>query len=278
MNIDNPLTRDFLLNHPVEAARTLEQVSAEHVAALFTELPSQQVVLVLSAMLPAVAAACLEKTPHVIAARLLTQLPVSSAARLYRLLVHAKQDEISAHFSDETFSRIRHNMVYPDKSAAALRDSRIDVLPQNINVAEAIHRIGRLDHAINCEVYIIDESHHLVGLIKLGKLLASDHQTSLRDIMQRKTQPVSAHTPAETLLSHPGWAIHRRLPVVERDGTLIGALEFSRVRDSVSEVEVARSRDPLENMLSLASLYWLSMAQLMDGVLSITRSDKGDRP
>ena len=99
-------------------------------------------------------------------------------------------------------------------------------------------------------------------MIVLGKLLTSSHHAKMRDIMNRKSQSVFTQASAETLLSHPGWKTRRRLPVVERDNTLVGALDYMHLCDSVDEMETTSSRDPLENMLSLAGLYWLSLAQL----------------
>ena len=42
MKVNNPLSRDFLLGYPAEAARVLEVISADHVAALFNELSPQE--------------------------------------------------------------------------------------------------------------------------------------------------------------------------------------------------------------------------------------------
>ena len=277
MNVDNPLSREFLLRYPAEAARVLEQVPVEHVAALFTELPPALMATVTGPMLPGIAASCLDMMSPESAAKLVAELPASSAARIFRLLPMAKRDGISTHLADKTRSQIHHYLMFSKESAGALLNSKIDMLPWNITVAEAIRRIERLDHSSSCDIHIIDDAHHLVGSIDLGRLLISDHHIRLQDIMNRKTQPISVHAPVETLLSHPGWTTRRRLPVVERDNTLAGALDYSHLLDSLGETATVKSRDPLENILSLASLYWLTLAQILDGILSIARPEKGGR-
>lgn len=274
MKVDNPLSRDFLQNFPTEAARTLEQVSPEHVAALFDELSSSQVVNVLVLMLPEKAAACLDKMSAEVAARLLTELPLSNAARIYRLLNQSKE-AVSTLLTEKRRKKIRHHLLYSAESAGALLNSSYDMLPHNINVADAIHRLERQEHVIAYEVYVVDDLHHLLGSIALGRLLTSHQHTNLHDIMNRKTQPISVHASIDSLLSHPGWETHRSLPMVERDGTLVGVLDYDAVRDAIGESEPTHSRDPLENILSLASLYWLSLAQLLDSVLSIARPGAG---
>ena len=277
MKVDNPLSRDFLVRYPVEAARTLEQVSASHVAALFSELPLQLSVPVMAAMLPGKAASCLASMTDVSAAKLLADLPIASAARIYRLLSQSKQNSVSTHLSQKVHTQLQHYLDFPSTSVGALLDSVIEMLPQNVTVADAIRHIERLEHSISNEIYIIDDKHKLVGMVELGKLLTTNRNARLGDIMSRKTQPIYAHVTAQSLLLHPGWATRRRLPVIDRDDTLLGVLHYTSLLDSAGGMDTLHARDPLENLLSLASLYWLSVAQLMDSVLSITRTDRGDK-
>ncbi len=255
----------------------LEQVSAEHVAALFNELPPQIGAPVVISMLPEMAAACVGLMGALSAANLLTELPPSSAARIYRLLAPAKREELAGFLSDKTRSQFPRYLTYPPASVGALLDPGVDMLPENVTVSEAIRRIERIGHPVSCEIYIINDAHQLVGMIDLGRLLTSSHHARLRDIMSHKTQRVSVHAAAESLLSHPGWAARRRLPVVERDNTLVGVLDYTCLQEAMGETGSVERHDPLENLLSLAGLYWLSMAQLLDSVLSIAGSDKGER-
>lgn len=275
MKVDNPLTREYMLNYPADAARALEQVSAEHVAALLDELPAKTGATVMASMLPDKVTACLEIIPTVSAAKLLTELPLSFAVRVFRLLAAEKRDEVSPLLSDRTRKHIYRHLKYPSASVGSLLNPVIDMLPENITVAAAIRHIERLKHSVSCEIYIIDDAQHLVGKIELGQLLKADHHGMLRDIMSRKTQRVSVHASAETLLEHPGWLTRHSLPVVDRDNTLLGLLEHSRLQNAFAEIDNSRSRsDPLDNVLSIAGLYWLIVAQLMSSVFSISRPEK----
>jgi Mg/Co/Ni transporter MgtE len=144
-------------------------------------------------------------------------------------------------------------------------------------VADAMRRIERQDRPASCDIYITNDSHQLVGIISLGKLLTSSHSVRLRDIMSRKTQPISAYAITESLITHPAWETRRRLPVVERDNSLIGALNYTSLRQAIDESGKLTRRDPFESFLSLAGLYWLSLAQLLDNVLSIARQGREER-
>ena len=276
MKIENPLTREFLLNYPADAARALEMVSADHVAALFKALPAQTGVPAITAMLPAKAAAVLGLMATLPAARLLAALPIYSAARIYRLLDAVKQDELAANLSKKNMSQIHHYLEYPPGTAGTLLNPNVTLLTEPINVGDAIRRIERIGHPINCDVYIIDNAQHLVGMIDLGGLLTANHHARLQEIMSRKTYPVPAFSKVATLLLHPGWATQRSLPVVNHDNTVAGVLDYSRLQEATAETGVISTQDPLDNLLSMAGSYWLGVAQMMVSMLSITRSYKGD--
>ena len=64
--------------------------------------------------------------------------------------------------------------------------------------------------------------------------------------------------------------------MVERGNALAGVLDHAIVLKAAGEAGSPAAQDPLENMLSLASLYWLSAAQLLDSLLSMTRPGKGE--
>lgn len=276
MNVDNSLSREFILNYPSEAARVLQQVSVEHVAALFNELPIEQVVSVLIMMLPRNAAACIDVMPVTKVTRLINEMHASNAARLYRFLSPAYQEYLSRSLSEKKRRLLQRYLMYPPSSAGVLADSDIDMLSENMTVSEATRHLKRFDHPVQFAIYIINDKHQLVGIVDPGKLLMSDLHARLKDIMVRKVVSISAHVNHETLLQHPGWRNHRRLPVVERDNALIGTLAYTRLQEAAGYLNARTDINPVNGFLSLAGLYWLSLAQFLDSILSI-RSDKGGR-
>lgn len=276
MKLDNSLSREFILHYPSEAARVLEHVAIEHVAALFNELPIEQIAAVLVVMLPRNTAACIEVMPVAYVARLVAEMPIATVARFYRFLSPAYQDDLSRSLSEKKRRQLHRYLVYPASSVGALVDSDIDILPENMTVSEATRHLKQFDHPVRYGIYVINDKHQLTGIVDPGKLLISDQHARLRDIMMHKVLSVSAHVNYETLLQHPGWRNHRRLPVVERDNTLVGTLHYNRLQEATGNLDAVAEVNPVNDFLSLAGLYWLSLAQFLDGVLSI-RSNKGGR-
>ena len=276
MKVDNPVSNEFLLHHPVEAARVLERLSAKDVAALFSELSPKATEPILVAMLPNTAATCLEWMEALSVVKLLTEIPVAQAAHIYRNFPPSKQKELFNHLSDKTRRRISRFLDYAPLSAGDLMNQAVTMLPEGLTVADAMRRVERIQPSVSSEIYITDNAHHLMGVIDLGSLLTASKHASLRDIMIKKTQSVSVHASLEKLLLHPGWATYYRLPVVERDNTLVGVLDYMRLQEATGERSLS-SHDHLNNMLSLAGLYWLSLSELLESFLNISRDSKGER-
>ena len=265
------------MTYPADAARVLEQVSEKHVIELLGEFNELVITPVIGAMLPRKAAAILVIMVPSSAAKIVAGLSIQSAARVYRLLSPENQAAISALLSDKNRRSLLRYLNYPSSTAAALVEPGVDLLPDNITVSDAIRRVERSEHVVICDIYIINEIHQLVGTVELGKLLISKHHLRLRDIMKRKTQAISAHASLSTLSAHPGWKTRRQLPVVERDKTVVGVLDHRRLQDALGETETSLTHDPFNNLLSLASLYWLSMAQFLESLLSGSRTGRGEK-
>ncbi len=270
MRIDNPLTQDYLCNYPSDAARVLEKISADHVSILFGELPEKTVAEVLSFMMPAKVGEFFQLMPLPRAEKIFAQLPSSFALRVCRLLPMEKCEQLIASLSEKTQKKIKRNLFYPSGTVGYLLNPVVTMLEENLSVGGVLRNVERFNHSLDCEVYVVDSKHCLQGAIRLGDLLKANRDCKLKDIMDRKIQPVLVHTKAKALLQHLGWLKCHSLPVIDREGTLVGVLEYARLRDEYGEGNV-EPVDPLAAILSLANMYWLVMVQLISSLL---RQDK----
>ena len=276
MEVDNPLSQQFLTRYPVEAARVLEQLSPADVAVLLKEISPNLASSVLTVMFPINSASCLNAMEVEYAARLMNSIPVNNAARIFSLLSQEKQKDISPALASKHRKRIRRFLSYRALSAGDLMNPNVDMLLDNLTVADAIRRIERYRQTVKCEIYVVNATHRFLGVVDLGKLVTERPQKRLRDIMNRAVRTVSVHTSSESLLGNSAWVGRQRLPVVESDNTLVGILDYERVKETVDQ-DYNPSRDPMENLFSLAGLYWLTMVHLLDSLLNIAVTKKGEK-
>ena len=276
MNVDNSLSLEFLSLYPVEAARVLEQIKKEDAAVFLTTVPSVNAATILEAMIPSLAAGCLGAMDAAHASKLLQAIPGSAAAHIFRLINPDKQNELSPQLSKKFKSRIRRILDYASLSAGDLMNPNVDMLPDSLTVADAIRRMERYRQSVKCEIVVVDNNHRYLGVVELSKLLTSKQQTKLGDIMSRSVRSISVNATADKLATHTGWKGRQRLPVVENDNTLVGILDYARVKEIVDR-EQGVLHEPAENIMSLAGLYWLSMMQLLDSLLNIGAKNKENK-
>ena len=265
-----------MLTFPLDAARILEQVPLQHVAALF-ELTSDYNSPVICAMLPARVASCIEIMPETSAVKLISGMPPASSARIFKLLSENKKQVIISKLKPRDAQKILRFIDFSSASAGAILNSVVNMLPQSLTVAEAIRRIESSPSLVNDDLYIVDESHKLVGILNTAALLISNDHLRLKEIMNRKTYSVSVHAMKEALLQHPGWKKRLSLPVVDRDNTLLGVLDFNALKESLGDAQSIKPFDPLDGLLSLMSIFWKTIAQLLDSVFSIAEIKKEDK-
>lgn len=277
MRAENKLTREFLTHYPAEAARVIEQIPSAHIADFLNELSPPVAAPVVSAMIPARSAAALELMSNEQATALIVELPVVIAARIYRLLSVSKRNDTTARLPEKKLKNIRRFLKFNPSSVGSMMDSSVDILPGNINVAEALRRIERNKKDTRCEIYITDEAHHFVGSIGLGKLLVASQHARLSEIVNSKVQKIMATTDVSSLIKHPAWLNHRFLPVVDRENNLLGVLDYKKLQEIEMDSEIIKQENPIDNLASLAAFYWISAAQMLVGIFSVISKNQGEQ-
>jgi Mg/Co/Ni transporter MgtE len=189
------------------------------------------------------------------------------------MMLLEKQKEISLNLSKKHRKRIHRILNYSMLSAGDLMNPNVDMLPGELTVADAVRRLGQYREPVKYELYIVDASHGLIGVVEIGKLLTSKQQVRLRDIMTTPVQSLSIHASAESMLVSPGWMGRQRLPVVDSDNTLVGILDYTRLKAAVDR-NYGIEHNPTSNLFNLVGLYWLSMTQLLDSLLNVAASKK----
>lgn len=277
MKIDNRLTQQFLHSHPKDAARVLEQVPVADVIAFLDQLSIETVTPVLNAMLPARASNVIDGLEIKHAAKLLIAMAINRATRVYYSFDVQKRKTLQEHLPIKFRARMRQIRNYAPLTAGDLMNNQFHILPYNLSVADALRRIERNPYSGSCEIYAVDDALRLLGVLELSSLLAAQHHDKLRDIMNRSVESVSAHTRLENLVNHPAWGKQHSLPVVDKDNSLIGILHYGRLKELRGK-ETDTRQDPVETLLTITNLYWITMVELLGSVFSMRGGRRGERP
>ncbi len=233
--VDRELTRRFLLDHPWEAARAIEQMNISAAGAALAAQTAPALAPVFGFMVPGTAAAVLSELPEELAGEILADLPPGQSVRI---LAQLSDGDLEARFEslDPAIAReLRELMSYPPDSAGRLMDARITPYRGTMTAGEALDVLRAKRMKTARSLYLIDDDNVLTGRVLLQDLATADPDTLLSDL----EQPVLATTTAISTQQEVSELLDRHrmvdLPVIDLDGQLLGVVAHASLMQAVQE-------------------------------------------
>ncbi|MDR5683081.1 MAG: magnesium transporter [Armatimonadota bacterium] len=230
------LARALASAHPADVAEATEGLRDEDVlrvlAALgdragvvFEHLPPERQRSVLERLRPDLAAGVLEEMSSDDMADVLRELPLARAAELLRDMDAAEQ------------ARVAPLLAWPEGTAGALMASEVVTLREDMTVARALERLraSAPDAETIYYVYTVDADRRLRGVVSLRDLILADPDVPLSAIARRDVIAVRADDDQETVARTFEKYALLALPVVDRQGRVVGVVTVDDVMDVVSE-------------------------------------------
>lgn len=139
----------------------------------------------------------------------------------------------------ETRETINRFLKYPDNSAGSVMTIEMVELHDRLNVREAIDHIRAtgVDKETIYTCYCIDDSRHLVGILPLRRLLLSEENKKIREIMDDDEQIISVTTldDQETVAAIAKKYDLLSVPVVDKENRLVGIITIDDIIDIIDE-------------------------------------------
>lgn len=144
--------------------------------------------------------------------------------------------------SPETRSEINALLKYPRDSAGSMMTTEYVRFKRDMTVDEAMRHIRSV--AIDKETiytsYVTDKARHLVGVVTAKKLMISDPDTVLEDIMEDSVVFVNTHDDREEVAAKFKKYGFIALPVVDNEYRLVGIIT---VDDAIDVIEAEAEED-----------------------------------
>ncbi len=258
------LTLTYLEAHPEDAARVLEHLPNDQVAALLENVPVRIAAPVLAQMLPAVAARCLAQLEDEHAAAMVTRLGPQLCAVILRHVDSARRQNLLERLPTASAFAVRMLLAYPEDSVGAWMDNRTMALLPDTTVEEALERVRAASDEDCVDLYIVDHDQRLRGKVRLPELLRAPLAAPLTQLMRKPAYTLPARAPIASLREHEGWNRFNTLPVVERGERFVGALRHAMLRTAVQRQQEA-TQEPAGSvaMDNIAGIYWLMFSSLI---------------
>jgi magnesium transporter len=210
----------FRLLSKEKAADVFEHLDVDHQQVLLASLSREKVKDILGEMSVDDRTTLLDELPPQVASQLIELLPAEDRALAITILN------------------------YPEDSVGRLITPDYVSLSENLTVGEALERIrifGKdMETVYAC--YVIGPNRKLLGHVSLRKLVTSPLDVPVKELQNENYAFVNTDTPQEEAVDILRRYDHVALPVLDRDGNMVGIVTFDDLMD-VAEEEFREDMD-----------------------------------
>ncbi len=238
VNSNDPLqslTQAFLLNFPLKAARRLEAMSPDGVAALLQQQKVHVIARVMEKLAPQLNLLVLGKLPPELAVKVLELVEVGVALNMLARLPEEDRAAFLALMPAASAQEFRALLDYPENTVGRLMNPAVLAFNLHTTAGQAIQLLRQQKIESLHQLFLLSDDLRLHARVDLHKLLLADPQTSLSALSVPVLAVVQDMAPKEEVhekLEHHDVDV---LPVVDMDGRLVGVVEGQELRDAVRE-------------------------------------------
>lgn len=262
----------FLQAEPAAVARLLEGRPANEVAAFIAHAPHNAATNILHYLLAPLAAEIVVQLEQNTAIALLQDMAPRGITRVLRHVPNSPRNTLLEALPLRQRSACTILLRYPETAIGAWIETELLCSRPEASVGEVLAQLRRRDyHATIDKLYLIDQDHHLCGVIGLSQVLKTADSTLVRSIAQAAPGVLGSRTSLRSALNSPLWQQQDSVAVVNRNRELIGVLRHNSLRRALTTP--GSSQQPHSQIVSqLSQAYGHSMLALLDTLRSTTQS------
>jgi magnesium transporter len=260
--------------HPADVADVLEELgNGERVFVLKT-LGTEKAAEVLTEVDERSGQALLQLlTDHEVVS-LLEEMPSDDAADIMAGLPPAKSKEIHKLLATDDREMLQELLGFEEDTAGGIMEAETAAVSEDSTIADAISLVrSKAEEIENMQnVYVLDRAGRVRGKVPILDLLLHDAGEKVLDVMQENVITVPVDMDQEQVASLFGKYDQFTLPVVDRDGRLVGRITADDILDVVEEEateDIARIAGTDEEEIGETSPLKISRARLPWLIVSV---------
>ncbi|MDR3144318.1 MAG: magnesium transporter [Puniceicoccales bacterium] len=244
--LQNCAANDFKDLNPIRLARTppheigtwLGRLSHDDREKVIRKLSVDDATDVLAEMDAEDSAEIISEMRDTKAVKIISSLAPDDAADLLRELDDDIRDRLIGKMPQQISEVLQNLLTYDPDTVGGVMTPHVSVLKTQMTVDEAIEFLRRnRDIAENVDnLYVVDEKRRLVGVLNVQKLLWTDPETKIIDMMHKGVDGICSPEQDKETVAHMMAQKHfNTLPVVDAQHRLIGIVTHDDVIDILRE-------------------------------------------
>lgn len=268
---------------PADAAEVLERLPYEERLRIFRVWDVEESADALPEMSEEGQVEVMQGLARSLATRIISEMPPDDAVDLLADLPEKTSSGILSSMSPAEAGELRRLMAHGEDTAGGLMTPDAMRLSQELSVGQVLERLRETPENVEMIYYLYfqDEASRLTGVSSLRELIVADPQQPIKEIMHRNLKTVRPDEDQEKVAALIDRYDLLAVPVVDREGRLLGIVTVDDVMDVMEEeakediyglagtfeMEEQRERHPFVAAV-LGRLPWLLIALAAELVLA----------
>ena len=265
MDSDLIIAEEFSNKYPFQAAKVLETLEDQEVAAFLEQISVTMAITLLNFMNVNKAAQCFSLLPPERTAVIVDKMDVSLAEALCRRLEEPYRDQLLDLLPAELGSLIRRKLQQIPNTVGILMVPAI-VVNKDLAVKEVIDIVKRNRENLESHLYVVDVKGTLEGAVLLENLLFAKKQVAINTIMQTSLPKFYPDMTIDSTLGHPAWDDYQTIPVVDRSEKLLGALPYRMTKGVSLKKEGISTKEIIQTSNALGELYRIGLTSFLQSI------------
>jgi len=233
----------------VEARKEIVQMNVVDIAQLFEEIDRQKLLLVFRILPKDIASGVFsyisnELQKYIVESitdkeimNILDELYFDDAIDFLEEMPSNVVKKVLKNTDEETRNLINQFLNYPEDSAGSIMTIEFVDLKKEMTVKQALQHIKEtgIDKETINNCYVIDNNRILEGVISIRKLILSDDEALIKDIMEKDVVYINTHDDQEKIASLIKKYDFLSMPVVDNECRLVGIVTIDDIVDIIDK-------------------------------------------
>ena len=240
----------LLEENEVDIAEFLEELPQDKIVVVFRALPKEMAAEVFSNLEPDTQQVIIQSATDQEVSAIVEELYVDDAVDMLEELPANVVKRVLKAARPDTRKLINQFLNYPDNSVGSIMTAEFTDLKQSMTVAQAIAHIRRTgensESVYTC--YVTDAGRRLEGVLTIKELLLAQDEQLIADLMATDVNPAETTEDQEEAVARMMKYDFISLPVVDKEGRLVGIVTVDDVMDVMEE----EATEDFEKMAAMA--------------------------
>lgn len=240
----------LLEENEVDIAEFLEELPQDKIVVVFRALPKEMAAEVFSNLEPDTQQVIIQSATDQEVSAIVEELYVDDAVDMLEELPANVVKRVLKAARPDTRKLINQFLNYPDNSVGSIMTAEFTDLKQSMTVSQAIAHIRRTgensESVYTC--YVTDTGRRLEGVLTIKELLLAQDEQLIADLMETDVITAETTEDQEEAVARMMKYDFISLPVVDKEGRLVGIVTVDDVMDVMEE----EATEDFEKMAAMA--------------------------